>query len=304
MHGDGDGSGERRRRGDRPVVGGPVVGVVGLGAMGGPIAGHLARAGVPVVVADLDQAAVAMAGAAGAEAAHALPELAARCDVVLVVVATDDEVRAVCSGPQGLLASCRPGTAVLLCSSVRPDTCEAVSAEAPDGVAVLDAALTGGVRGAESGRVNLLVGGAPEVLDRVRPVLAPWTTSVHHLGPLGAGQVGKTVNNLVHWAQISAITEALELGRRYGLDVSTLRHALMDGPTDSRTLRELEQMRFTWHAKDLANAEAMAARVGLDLPVAATAREVMTRVTVRSVAELLRSAEPPSAPADQEDRLR
>ncbi len=125
---------------------------------------------------------------------------------------------------------------------------------------------------------------------------------MHHLGPLGAGQVGKTVNNLVHWAQISAITEALELGRRYGLDVPTLRRALMDGPTDSRTLRELEQMRFTWHAKDLANAAEMAARVGLDLPVAATAREVMTRVTVSGVAELLAGAAPAGAPADQPEQ--
>lgn len=264
-----------------------VVGVVGLGAMGGPMTGHLLKAGVPVVVADLDPDLIAAAVADGAAVAGGLADLGARCDVVLVVVATDEEVLAVCTGGQGLLASCRPGTAVLLCSSVRPDTCAAITAAAPAGVDVLDAALTGGVRGAETGTINLLVGGDAEVLDRVRPALAPWTGSVHHLGPLGAGQVGKTVNNLVHWAQISAITEALELGRRYGLDVPTLRRALMDGPTDSRTLREMERMRFTWHAKDLANAEAMARTVDLDLPVAATAREVMQGVTVSNVAALL-----------------
>lgn len=273
---------------DREVAGlGQVVGVVGLGAMGGPIARHLLDAGVEVVVADLDAGAVATCAHAGARAAQGLPDLAAHSDVVLVVVATDEEVLAVCSGERGLLAACRRGTAVLLCSSVRPDTCAAVTDAAPRGVAVLDAALTGGVRGAENGSINLLVGGDAAVLDRLRPILAPWTSSVHHLGPLGAGQVGKTVNNLVHWAQISAITEALELGRRYGLDVPTLRRALMDGPTDSRTLREMEQMRFTWHAKDLANAEAMAARVDLPLPVAETVREVMKRTTVEGVAALL-----------------
>ena len=264
-----------------------VVGVVGLGAMGGPIAGHLARAGLAVVVADLDDEAVRACVGEGAEAASALTDLARRSDVVLVVVATDDEVRAVCAGAGGLLAGCRPGTVVLLCSSVRPDTCEAVQSAAPQGVAVLDAALTGGVRGAQSGAINLLVGGDVEALDRVRPALAPWTSAVHHLGPLGAGQVGKTVNNLIHWAQISAITEALELGRRYGLDVPTLRRALTSGPTDSRTLRELEQMRFTWHAKDLANAASMAAAVDLPLPVAETSREVMKTVTVGGVAALL-----------------
>lgn len=263
------------------------VGVVGLGAMGGPIARHLSRAGFDVVVADLDVDTVQTCVDAGAKAAADLPDLAARCNVVLVVVATDEEVLAVCLGERGLMAAARPGTAVLLCSSVRPDTCVAVTDAATQGVAVLDAALTGGVRGAEDGNINLLVGGDAAVLERLRPLLTPWTTSVHHLGPLGAGQVGKTVNNLVHWAQIAAITEALELGRRYGLDVPTLRQALMDGPTDSRTLRELERMRFTWHAKDLANAEAMAAVVGFALPVAETAREVMMRTTVERVAALL-----------------
>lgn len=263
------------------------VGVVGLGAMGLPIAGHLARAGVPVVVADLDEAAVEACVAQGMTAAAGLTELAAASDVVLVVVPSDDDVRAVCDGDAGLLAGCRTGTVVLLCSSVRPDTCEAVTAMAPPGVAVLDAALTGGVRGAENGQINLLVGGDPAALDRVRPALASWTSSVHHLGPLGAGQVGKTVNNLIHWAQIAAIVESLELGRRYGLDVPTLRRALLDGPTASRTLAELEQMRFTWHAKDLANAEVMAEAVGLPLPVAATSKTAMTTISVPQVAELL-----------------
>ena len=265
----------------------PTVGVVGLGAMGLPIAGHLARAGVPVVVADLDEVAVRTCVDQGMTAADGPADLAARSDVVLVVVPSDDDVRAVCEGDTGLLAGARPGCVVLLCSSVRPDTCEAVTAAAPSGVGVLDAALTGGVRGAENGRINLLVGGDPEALDRVRPALAAWTSSVHHLGPLGAGQVGKTVNNLIHWAQIAAIVESLELGRRYGLDVPTLRRALLDGPTASRTLAELEQMRFTWHAKDLANAEVMAEAVGLPLPVAATSKTAMTAITVPQVAELL-----------------
>lgn len=273
---------------ERPEVG-VTVGVVGLGAMGAPITRHLLTAGVPVVVADLDADAVQVCVAAGAEAATGLRDMAERCHVVLVVVATDDEVQAVCGGPDGLLAGCSEGSTVLLCSSVRPDTCEAVTQAAPAGVAVLDAALTGGVRGAESGSINLLVGGDAAVLERVHPALAPWTRSVHHLGPLGAGQVGKTVNNLIHWAQIAAVTEALELGRRYGLDVPTLRAALMDGPTDSRTLRELEQMRFTWHVKDLANAQAMARPVHLDLPVAGTVADVMTRVSVRGVADLLQA---------------
>src|SRR6266496_3219483 len=110
--------------------------------------------------------------------------------------------------------------------SVRPDTCREVAAFAePKGVDVLDAALTGGVRAAEAGAINLLVGGDADVLDRVRPSLDPWTKSVHHLGPLGSGQVGKTVNNMCHWGQLSAIVEALRLGRALGVEPTVLRAA-------------------------------------------------------------------------------
>ena len=265
----------------------PLVGVIGLGAMGAPLVRHLLAAGVPVQVHDLDAEAVERAVALGARSVTSLHDAAQGAGLVVVVVPTDDDVRSVCLGDGGLLAGCAEGAVVMLCSSVRPETCQAVADAAPPGVAVLDAALTGGVRGAESGEINLLVGGDADVLDRVRPLLEPWTKAVHHLGSLGAGQVGKTANNLVHWAQISAITEALELARRGGVSVPVLRAALQDGPTDSRTLRELEQMRLTWHAKDLANTADLAERVGMDIPVAETAREVMAGTTVADVARLL-----------------
>jgi 3-hydroxyisobutyrate dehydrogenase-like beta-hydroxyacid dehydrogenase len=263
------------------------VAVIGLGAMGRPVVRHLCAAGVPVVVHDIDAVAVAAAAALGARGVASAAEAAGEAQVVAVFVPTDDDVREVCLGPDGTLAGSRAGTVLMLCSSVRPQTCEQVAAAAAPGVHVLDAALTGGVRGAEAGEVNLLVGGDPAVLDRIRPVLQPWTSAVHHLGPLGAGQVGKTANNLVHWAQISAITEALELARRAGVAVPVLRKALMDGPTDSRTLRELDQMRLTWHAKDLANTAALARQVGLDIPVAETARAVLREITVDDVGRLL-----------------
>ena len=124
-----------------------------------------------------------------------------------------------------------------------------------------------------------------------RPLLGPWTTGIHHLGPLGSGQVAKTVNNLIHWGQISAITEALRLGEAHGLDVPSVRRALMDGPTDSRTLRELEQMRFTWWAKDIDNAHRMAEQVGMHLRVAPVSRAVMAATPLADVLRLLRTTE-------------
>jgi 3-hydroxyisobutyrate dehydrogenase-like beta-hydroxyacid dehydrogenase len=268
-----------------------VTGVVGLGAMGRPITGHLLRAGFEVCCYDLQPETLAQLAKRGARVAGSPQEVAERSAAVLLFVPSDDDVLDVCGA--GLLASARPGTIVAVCSSVRPETCHAVAAAAPPGVDVLDGALTGGVRGAEQGRINLLVGGDEAVLDRLRPVLAPWTSTIHHLGGLGAGQVGKTVNNLIHWAQVSAITEALRLGQAYGLHVPAVRRALADGPTDSRTLRELEQMRLTWWAKDLDNARRMADTVGLDLPVAAVSRQVMARTSRADVLRLLGGQQAP-----------
>ena len=273
----------------------PTAGVVGLGAMGRPAAEFLAASAFPTAAYDLDEAALEAIATKGATPTTSLRELAERSTVVFVFVPSDDDVRTVCLGDDGLLAGARAGSVLAICSSALPETCEAVAAAGREkGVDVLDAALTGGVRGAEAGRINLLVGGDEAVLDRIRPLLEPWCGSVHHLGGLGAGQVGKTVNNLVHWAQISAVTEALRFGQRLGVAPSKLREALKDGPTDSRTLREIEQMRFTWHKKDLANAFAMAQTVDppIELPVAATAREAMLSITVDSVARLLADEEP------------
>jgi 3-hydroxyisobutyrate dehydrogenase-like beta-hydroxyacid dehydrogenase len=263
------------------------IAVIGLGAMGFPVARHVLDAGFDVAVHDLDDRTAAVAGELGARIAASAADAATDAAAIAVFVPTDQDVLDVCIGPAGVLAGARDGAVVLLCSSLRPDTCATVAAGAPPGVDVVDAALTGGVRGAEAGEINLLVGGDPAALDRVRPLLEPWTAAVHHLGPLGSGQVGKTANNLVHWAQICAITEALELARRAGVDVPVLRRALMDGPTDSRTLRELEHMRLTWHAKDLANTAALADTVDLDIPVAETARRLMLGITITDVARLL-----------------
>jgi 3-hydroxyisobutyrate dehydrogenase len=268
--------------------------------MGRPAAEFLAASEFDTFAFDLDSAALDAIEQKGATPVSSLEELAEKSTVIFVFVPSDDDVRGVCLGDDGLLAGAQPGSVLAICSSALPETCAAIAAAGAErGVDVLDAALTGGVRGAEAGEINLLVGGEEHVLDRIRPVLEPWCGSVHHMGALGTGQVGKTVNNLVHWAQISAINEALRFGQRLGVAPSKLREALKDGPTDSRTLREIEQMRFTWHKKDLANAFAMAQTVEppIELPVAATAREAMLSITVDSVAALLADKQPDTDPA-------
>ena len=244
-----------------------IVGVVGLGAMGRPIAENLAAAGFEVLGQD------PKAKAAGVR----IVDSVAGADLVFVVVPTDADVTDVVTG---LLTDPHEGQTIAISSSVNPATCRELAARAADvGVDVIDVALTGGIRGAQTGTMNLLIGGDPAVVERCWDAFAAIAKGWHVLGPVGAGQVGKAANNLIHWAQISAILESVRLAQAYGVSPVALRAALMEGGTDSRTLRELEHMRFTWYAKDIDTAQDMAAEVGVDLPMAGTSRRLMPAIT-------------------------
>lgn len=261
------------------------IGIVGVGAMGLPVVRFLTEAGFSVVCVDLNEDNLRRAVALGARAAESLADLAG-CRMVSVFVPTDDDVRAVARQFKGLSDATDP--VFVIHTSAQSETCREVYAElASAGIHVLDAALTGGVRGAELGQISLMVGGDEKVVDAIRPALAPWTSHVNHLGAIGAGQVGKTVNNMIHWGEIVAIVEALSLGHGLGVEPSRMREALKVGSTDSRTLRELEDMNFTWYEKDTDNAVAMAAAVGRELPFTEVVRRFMRDIDVDGVAALL-----------------
>lgn len=260
-----------------------IVGVVGLGAMGRPIAEHIARAGFRTLAFDRSPD----AAVPGVELVVDLAALEP-ADVVIVIVPTDDDVRGVVAGPDGLIAHGRPGRVIAISASVTAQTCRDLADLAADrGMHVIDAALTGGVRGAENGQINLLVGGPQDVVDSLAGVFGAFATAYDVLGEVGAGQVGKTAGNLIHWAEIVAIDEALRLAGALGVSPERLRRALMRGGTDSRTLREIELMRFTWYKKDIDVAHRLAASVDRELPVAALSRQLMDDIDVASVRELL-----------------
>ncbi len=259
------------------------VAMIGLGAMGRPIAESIARAGFDTIAYDLSPSAVAD----GVRRAGSVAE-AAGADVVIVIVPTDEDVEEVVAGEEGLIAHSRPGLIVVISASVRPETCRRLAAlAAASGVHVIDAALTGGVRGAANGEINLLVGGCREAAERAAGVFTAFARSYHLLGDVGAGQVAKSANNLIHWAQIVAIDEALRMAEGLGVAAPALRRALQEGPTDSRTLRELEHMRYTWYVKDITIAQELAAGIGMSLPVAALSRCLMDGVTVPATHQLL-----------------
>ena len=260
------------------------VAVVGAGAMGLPIAGHLVRAGFPVTVCDLSADRRARAESLGARSTATVDDLG-DCRAVLVLVPTDDDVRLVAGRYRAVAAA---GAILVVSSSVQPATCLEVERElGPSGVRVVDAAVTGGIRGAEAGQLTVLAGGAAADVAELAPILAPWTRQLHHLGGLGAGQIAKTVSNLIHWGEIVVLAEALSLGAELGVPPSVLRPVLQQGGTDSRTLRELEKMRFTWYEKDIDIATRMAATVDRELVLAPFVQRLMRDVDPPAIAALL-----------------
>lgn len=263
------------------------VGMVGCGRMGAFMAGHLLEAGWPVVAFDPSPQARDAVVELGAEPADDAASVGARSELVLVVVANDAQVREAVAGDSGLLDGARPGTVAAVCASVDPATCREVAEVAGrHDVHVIDLALVGGERGAEEGALTLMCGGDESTVALCAEALAPFATSVCVIGPVGAGQVAKTANNLLMWAAIRIDVEALRLARAYGIEPGKLRPALRVGTGANRVLAEWGRHRLRWPAKDLEVARGMADEVGVDVPLVDTLAELVPRLSTDDLREL------------------
>jgi 3-hydroxyisobutyrate dehydrogenase-like beta-hydroxyacid dehydrogenase len=261
------------------------VGILGAGRMGGPIGRHLLSAGTPVVVFDPSDCARRALVDLGASEGASPAEVAAVSELVLVVVVDDAQAR---EAVLGALERARPGTVIAICASVRPDTCrELADAGRIRDVDVIDTALVRGERGAEAGRLVLYCGGPAEAVERIRDVCAPFTEALVHVGDVGAGQIAKTANNILLWACIRADYEVLRLGRALGVEPAKLRDALAIGSGANRPLAEWGEHRLRWPQKDIEVALAVAGEAGVELPFAAKLPELMARLTVDDLRELL-----------------
>lgn len=252
------------------------VGFVGLGAMGAPMAAHLARAGRLAVVWNRTRARAAdFAREHRVAAPEQLADLAAAADVVLLCVSADREVQEVC---QALLPALAPGSVLIDTSTISPRTTRALAEDAARaGVAWLDAPLTGGVEGAMAGRLSVMVGGAEEVLDRVRPVLECFAARITHMGPVGAGQASKAINQVMVAGIAEGVCEALALAEQMGLPQDRLLAVLTAGAANSWFLEKrgasMLRSEFTpgfklgLLRKDLEIVRALAEDLGAELPV-------------------------------------
>ena len=194
------------------------VGFIGLGAMGRPMARRIAAAGLELSVFDLVTEAVEEMTKLGAVAKSSPAEVAAASDIVCSSLPNSAILKAVISGENGVLAGLKPGTLLIDLSSVEPQVsrqlAEAVKAK---GGVMIDAPVSGGVAGAESGKLTIMVGGAAEDLERAQAVLKHLGQKITHVGANGAGQAIKLVNNLLLGANMAAVAEALTLGHKLGL---------------------------------------------------------------------------------------
>ncbi|OBI43171.1 6-phosphogluconate dehydrogenase [Mycobacterium kyorinense] len=209
----------------------------------------------------------------GATGVSEVAELSAGADVVVVCVFTDEQVRQVCLD-NDLLATMAAGSTLVVHTTGSPRTVETIAASSD--VEVVDAPVSGGPHNVAAGELTVFVGGADETVARVRPVLSCYGDPVLHVGPLGAGQKVKLVNNALFAANIGLLSEAVGLGQRLGVPESTLLAALPHGSAASRVLdliagggsvATFTEMAGEFVGKDVAIARSIATELGSNLGV-------------------------------------
>ena len=257
------------------------VGVIGAGRMGQPIIGHLARKGFTIRAYDIDATKREAVESLGAQWTDSPASLARGCDAILVCVGYDRELRELLS-PTELLGRLTSGTIVAVLSTVNPKTVQELAQTAESfGVRVADTTVARGGRAADAGTLLAFLGGAPEVVERLRPVFAAFASDIVLTGGVGTAQVAKAANNLVMWACLIANHEALALSKRFGVDVDQLRDALIKSSADNYALRHWGENTMAWADDDMAIVQAMAHEVGIALPQAALTRELCRELKPR-----------------------
>lgn len=210
------------------------VGFIGAGRMGTPMVRRLADAGHHVHALGRSDEKRRAITELNAHPVATLAETAERADAVVVCVFTDEQVKQVCLDSD-LLTAMRPGSALILHTTGSPRTAEAIAA-AGTHVDVFDAPVSGGPHDIAAGHVTLFVGGDDDAMERVKPLLGAYGDPILHVGPTGAGQLVKLVNNALFAAQIGLVAEGVRLGSHLGIAEGALLGALTHGSAQSRAL--------------------------------------------------------------------
>ncbi|MBN8830237.1 MAG: NAD(P)-dependent oxidoreductase [Sphingomonadales bacterium] len=254
---------------------------LGLGVMGAPMAGHLARAGHDLLVFNRSMGKTqAWVERYGGEAAVSPAQAAEEADVVVSCVGTDDDLEAVTIGRDGAFRTMRTGSLFIDHTTVSARISRQLALEAESrGLHFVDAPVSGGQSGAENGKLSVMCGGSEPAVAAARLVMQAYSARVVHCGPAGAGQTTKMVNQICIAGVLSGVSEGLRFAQAAGLDLDAVYEAISGGAAQSWQMdnrwKTMSEDKFDfgfaieWMRKDLGLALDEARAIGATLPMAA-----------------------------------
>jgi len=260
------------------------VGIIGLGKMGGPMTAHMLKAGLQVASYDLDAARVQKTADQGAIACKSPKEVAENSDLIIIIVGFDSEVNTVLHAPDGVFAGIRDNAIIAVASTVYHETMLEIDEAAKRlgrNIRVLDMPLCRSERAAIEGTLLLLGGGDGKVFEECKKAFSSFCSDIAILGGIGAGQVGKMINNLLLWSCLSANWEGLKLGVAMGLDEEVLRQALLKSSGRNWALESWHVERgMPWAEKDMTIVMHEADRFRLTMPMSGVVKEVIKALKI------------------------
>ena len=268
------------------------VGFIGLGIMGKPMAKNLIEAGHELVVYNRTREKAEELEGSGAAVAASPKEVAERSDVVITMLPDSPQVEEVLAGEDGVFEGIREGALIVDMSTISPVVTEELAAKAKEkGASMLDAPVSGGDVGAIEGTLSIMVGGSEEDFERAWPLFEVMGGTVTHVGPSGAGQVVKAANQIVVALTIEAVSEALVLGSKAGVEPEKILAVLGGGLAGNKVMEaKREKMlthsfdpgfRIVLHHKDLGIALAAGREYGVTLPVTAVVDQMLQDLKMR-----------------------
>jgi 2-hydroxy-3-oxopropionate reductase len=269
-----------------------VIGFIGLGIMGRPMAKNLLKAGYPLVVHSRSRGPVDELVAAGAQAGTSPKDVASRCEILITMLPNSPDVELVALGRDGIIEGARPGLIYVDMSTISPIVTQKVGqALAAKGVRMLDAPVSGGEKGAIDGALSIMVGGDQDVFDAVLPILQAMGKTITRLGPLGFGGFTKLANQIIVAVNLTALGEALTLAKKAGLDRELTLKALAGGLAGSKCLEQKAPnyiansykpgFKIDLHFKDLGLIMESARALGVPLPATAVVQELFSALRVK-----------------------
>ncbi len=267
------------------------IGFIGLGIMGKPMAKNLMKAGYSLIVYDINKEPVKELMSLGAEGGSSPKDVAERTDIIITMLPDSPQVKEVIIGENGVLEGARRGAIIIDMSSIAPAVSKEIAIKAEEkGIEFLDAPVSGGEPKAIDGTLAIMVGGKKEVLDRCYDILNKMGSSITLCGEAGAGNITKLANQIIVALNIAAMSEALVLGTKAGVDPEIIYKAIRGGLAGSTVLdakvpkvlaRDFSPgFKIDFHIKDLKNAISTAHEVGVPLPLTSQIMEILQALKV------------------------